>query len=145
VIRSIAEQTNLLALNAAIEAARAGDAGRGFAVVADEVRALANRTQTSTEEIQAMIENLQSSSKHVVAVMARSQEQTQDCVAQTRVMDEALQSIAERMSAIKAMADQVAHAAQEQISVSQGLPSCRRHCGCGLRDRAGGAGIGQQQ
>jgi methyl-accepting chemotaxis protein len=91
-------------------------------VVADEVRALANRTQTSTEEIQAMIENLQSSSKHVVAVMARSQEQTQDCVAQTRVMDEALQSIAERMSAIKAMADQVAHAAQEQISVSQGLP-----------------------
>jgi len=68
-----------------------------------------------------MIENLQSSSKHVVAVMARSQEQTQDCVAQTRVMDEALQSIAERMSAIKAMADQVAHAAQEQISVSQGV------------------------
>ena len=121
IIEDVASRTNLLALNATIEAARAGDAGRGFAVVADEVRALANRTQTSTEEIQAMIENLQSSSKHVVAVMARSQEQTQDCVAQTRVMDEALQSIAERMSAIKAMADQVAHAAQEQISVSQGV------------------------
>ena len=93
-----------------------------------------------------MIENLQSSSKHVVAVMARSQEQTQDCVAQTRVMDEALQSIAERMSAIKAMADQVAHAAQEQISVSRGLPVMSPALrDVALRDRAGGAGIGQQQ
>ncbi|SIR53979.1 methyl-accepting chemotaxis protein [Aeromonas sp. RU39B] len=121
VIRGIAEQTNLLALNAAIEAARAGEQGRGFAVVADEVRALATRTQTSTEEIQTMIESLQAASQQVVEVMARSQDQTQMCVSQTRELDEALHSIAQRMESIKGLADQVAHAAAEQISVSQGV------------------------
>ncbi|HFF2787095.1 TPA: methyl-accepting chemotaxis protein, partial [Vibrio cholerae] len=46
---------------------------------------------------------------------------TRACVEQTREMDSALQSIADRMGAIKEMADQVAHAAQEQIVVSQSV------------------------
>ena len=68
-----------------------------------------------------MIHNLQASSNDVVAVMGRSHEQTQLCVQQTRDTEAALQAVAQRMEAIKEMTDQVAHAAGEQISVSQGV------------------------
>ena len=123
VIRSIAEQTNLLALNAAIEAARAGDAlpwlrrgGRRGAGTGQPDPDLDRRDPGDDRE-SAELEQAGGGGDG-----AQSGADPQLCRAD-REMDAALQSIADRMSAIKAMADQAAHAAQEQISVSQGWPA----------------------
>jgi methyl-accepting chemotaxis protein len=119
VIKSVAEQTNLLALNAAIEAARAGDQGRGFAVVADEVRALAKRTQHSTTEIESLVVVLRDGARRSVDAMRQIGTRVDQAVTDANQTEGALADIAEAVTLIFEMNQQIAAAAEEQTAVAE--------------------------
>lgn len=96
-ISDIAEQTNLLALNATIEAARAGDAGKGFAVVAEEVKALSLQVSSMTERIRNSVGGMGTTVRGAM---------------------EAMEDIAGVTDQVKAIAETIAAAVEEQAVIT---------------------------
>jgi methyl-accepting chemotaxis protein len=121
IIEDIADQTNLLALNAAIQSAMAGEHGRGFAVVADEIRLLAERSTESTRRIETLVKSIQGDTYEAVVAMEDS---TQEVVKGSQLADEAGRSLNTIYSAVERqtkMIENIAHAANEQSSVSEAV------------------------
>src|SRR5436305_695789 len=121
IIEDIADQTNLLALNAAIQSAMAGEHGRGFAVVADEIRLLAERSTESTKRIATLVKSIQGDTFEAVVAMEDS---TQEVVKGSQLADDAGRSLNSIYTAVERQAqmiESIAHAANEQTSVSEAV------------------------
>jgi methyl-accepting chemotaxis protein len=122
IINGIAGQTNLLALNATIEAARAGEAGKGFAVVASEVKTLASQTARATDDIARLVAEMQSSTNAAVGAIDGIGEVIHTV---NEVVTSISGTIVEQRASTREIADNIARAAANSLSVSRRVQAVR--------------------
>ncbi|WP_282413927.1 methyl-accepting chemotaxis protein, partial [Pseudomonas sp. PS01299] len=84
---------------------------------------LAQRTQKSTEEIEELIVGLQNGTQQVATIMDNSRSLPDSSVELTRRAGGSLESITRTVSAIQAMNQQIAAAAEQQSAVAEEINS----------------------
>lgn len=106
-LRDIVNQTNLLGLNASIEAARVGEYGRGFYVVAEEIRKLAVNGTVSVKDVSSIIGKIQANSDEIAS--------------QVRAVEQSVAQIADAMTSLTAITQQVSVMAGELCTAANEL------------------------
>ncbi len=119
IIDEISDQTNLLALNAAIEAAGAGEAGKRFAIVAQEVKRLAERTVEATRQIRGLIDEIQKATNSTIMVTEEGTKAVDTASAQVDKVQQSFGTIIGMVEGTAMSAKEITLSTQQQTSACE--------------------------
>ncbi|GEM_PF-1580332 len=93
IIEEINEQTNLLSVNASIEASGAGEEGKRFAVLAKEIRRLNEGTKDATDQIRSLVDLIRKSTTSTIMMAEESTKVVDSWAKQVERLGEAFSNI----------------------------------------------------
>jgi methyl-accepting chemotaxis protein len=133
IINDIVFQTRILSFNASIEAARAGEHGRGFAVVAEEVGKLAEMSGHAAKEISDL---LAGSIRKVERLVTANKEKVGTGTQVASDCGGVLEEILLNVQSVKAMAEQISNASNEQAQGIQEITKAMNQLDQGTHQNA---------